>query len=455
MKLNSYTHIYLIGIGGIGMSALARYFLSNSKYVAGYDRSTSIHTDSLKKQGAHIHFEDAVENIPKPFFEKEKTLIIYTPAIPKDSKELNFFIQNNFQLLKRSQVLGLISREKNCIAIAGTHGKTTVSSMTAHLMHESKNSCNAFLGGISTNYSSNLILNKESNHLVVEADEFDRSFLQLAPNFAVITSMDADHLDIYANHQALISSFQEFVNLLPPDGQLLIKHNLKSKIKTERKTYTYSLEYSEADFKIANLKLVQGYYQFDILGPGLQIENARLGMPGLINVENALAAAASAYLQKVEPIFIKRALASFLGVKRRMEYIIRKEDFVYIDDYAHHPEELKASIRSVKALYPKRKLSGIFQPHLFSRTRDFMPDFAQSLALLDNLILLEIYPAREKPISGINSQALLNQVKLENKILLSKEQLIPYLKKQKPEVLLTLGAGDIDRLVNQIKGVFS
>lgn len=455
MKLNQFTHIYLLGIGGIGMSALARYFMANKKVVAGYDRTPSPLTQLLEKEGAQIHFEDDTNQIKADFLNKKNTLVIFTPAIPVEHKELNFFKEEEFTLLKRSQVLGLISRDKYCLAIAGTHGKTTVSSMTAHILHQGKMGCNAFLGGIASNYNSNLIINEESQNLVVEADEYDRSFLQLSPDLAVITSMDADHLDIYSNHQGLQKSFQDFVNLIPDKGILLVKLGLEKELKTKLQVYTYSVEDSSADFSIDDLLLINGDYHFSILGPNLRIEQVQLGMAGKLNVENALAAAAAAYLSKEKPEIIKGALASFRGVKRRMEYIIKRNDLIYLDDYAHHPEELKASIQSVKALFPDKKVCGIFQPHLYSRTRDFLDDFAKSLALLDHLILLEIYPAREEPIPGINSQLLLDKIPMKNKVLLQKEELIPYLKNKSPQVILSLGAGDIDRLVDNIKIAFT
>lgn len=454
MNLSQFTHIYLLGIGGIGMSALARYFMANDKIVAGYDRTYSPLTSLLEEEGARIHYEDDISKIIPTFLDTKNVLVIYTPAVPSGHKEFNYFKENNFTLLKRSQILGIISRDKNCIAIAGTHGKTTVSSMAAHILNHGKKGCNAFLGGIASNYNSNLIINDKSHNLVVEADEFDRSFLQLYPNIAVITSMDADHLDIYSNHQSLYDSFQKFVDQIQENGQLLVKYGLEKNIKTQHPIFTYSLTNEAADFKIADLRLFEGNYQFSILGPSLKIENVQVGMPGKLNVENALAAAAAAHLNGEDSAIIKKSLATFKGVKRRMEYIIKRNNFVYIDDYAHHPEELRASILSVKELYPEKKVTGIFQPHLFSRTRDFMDSFAESLALLDQLILLDIYPAREEPIEGINSQLLLNKTKLTAKILLTKDQLIPYLKENPPQLILSLGAGDIDRLVDKIKAAF-
>jgi UDP-N-acetylmuramate--alanine ligase len=454
MNLNQFTHIYLLGIGGIGMSALARYFMANNKIVAGYDRTPTPLTELLESEGANIHFEDNINHISPDFLNTKDTLIIYTPAIPKGHQEFNYFKKQKFILLKRSQVLGLISRDKYCIAIAGTHGKTTVSSMTAHILHQGKMGCNAFLGGIASNYNSNLILNENSPNLVIEADEYDRSFLQLSPNLAVITSMDADHLDIYSDHKGLKKSFQEFADLIQPKGKLLIRKGLENEIQTELNVYTYSIEDSTADFRITDLRLIEGIYHFTIWGPSLRIEQVQLGMPGKLNVENALAAAALAYLSKEDSEVIKSSLASFRGVKRRMEYIIKRNDLIYLDDYAHHPEELKASIQSVKALFPDKKVIGIFQPHLYSRTRDFLDGFAESLALLDQLILLEIYPAREEAIPGINSQLLLEKIPMKDKVLLQKDELIPYLKGTSPQVILSLGAGDIDRLVDNIKGAF-
>jgi len=454
MNLSRFTHIYLLGIGGIGMSALARYFNAHKKTVAGYDRTSTTLTSLLIEEGIHIHFDDDFEQIPNTFLNKNTTLIIYTPAIPVGHKELNFFKEKKYTILKRSEVLGLISHEKNCIAIAGTHGKTTVSSMAAHILNQGKKGCNAFLGGIASNYNSNLILNEKSENMVVEADEFDRSFLHLAPNLAVITSMDADHLDIYSDHQSLKNSFQEFANKVHPKGIILVKQGLEKNLISKLPIYTYSIDRTSSDFRISNLQLIDGNYQFTLLGPNLKIENIQLGMPGKLNVENAVAAAASAFLNGEDPEIIKKALASFKGVKRRMEFHIKRNDLVYLDDYAHHPEELRASIQSVKALYPDKKITGIFQPHLFSRTRDFLEGFAESLALLDTLILLEIYPAREEPIPGINSTLLLNKTQLKNKILLRKDELIPYLKSHQAQIILSLGAGDIDLLVDEIKKAF-
>ncbi len=454
MNLSQFTHIYLLGIGGIGMSALARYFYAHKKTVAGYDRTSTTLTSLLIEEGIHIHFDDDFEQIPNTFLNKNTTLIIYTPAIPVGHKELNFFKEKKYTILKRSEVLGLISHEKNCIAIAGTHGKTTVSSMAAHILNQGKKGCNAFLGGIASNYNSNLILNEKSENMVVEADEFDRSFLHLAPNLAVITSMDADHLDIYSDHQSLKNSFQEFANKVHPKGIILVKQGLEKNLISKLPIYTYSIDRTSSDFRISNLQLIDGNYQFTLLGPNLKIENIQLGMPGKLNVENAVAAAASAFLNGEDPEIIKKALASFKGVKRRMEFHIKRNDLVYLDDYAHHPEELRASIQSVKALYPDKKITGIFQPHLFSRTRDFLEGFAESLALLDTLILLEIYPAREEPIPGINSTLLLNKTQLKNKILLRKDELIPYLKSHQAQIILSLGAGDIDLLVDEIKKAF-
>ncbi|MBN2237824.1 MAG: UDP-N-acetylmuramate--L-alanine ligase [Bacteroidales bacterium] len=451
MNLNQYKYIYFLGIGGIGMSALARYFLAKKKEVAGYDKTPSNLSKELENEGARIHYADDITKIPAPFLQKEKCLVIYTPAVPKDQSELRYFEINKFALIKRSKALGLISADKNCIAIAGTHGKTTVSSMTAHILHQSKQGSNALLGGITNNYNSNLLLDEKSPNLVVEADEFDRSFLQIYPNIALITSMDADHLDIYLDHAHLHQSFQDFVSQIKENGILILKKGLEKHIHTNSKSYTYSISHPQADFTIEKLRLSEGNYIFQISGPELLTKEITLKMPGMLNVENALAAASAAFLNGASPSEIEIGLSTFKGVKRRMEIVLSSKNLIFIDDYAHHPEELRASISSVKSLYSDKKICGIFQPHLFSRTKDFLDEFAKSLALLDQLILLDIYPARELPIPGITSQLLLDKVELEQKILLQKEEIISYLLKNKPQVLLTLGAGDIDRLIEKIK----
>ncbi|MBE9466946.1 MAG: UDP-N-acetylmuramate--L-alanine ligase [Bacteroidetes bacterium] len=453
MDIKNLHNVYLIGIGGIGMSAIARYFKSLNLNVAGYDKTQSPLTEELINEGINIHFNDNIDNIPKLFTkDNNSTLIIYTPAIPKNHIEYNYFKANNFQLYKRSKVLGLISNDKQGVAVAGTHGKTTVSALIAHILKQSKFDCSAFLGGISNNYKSNLLLSKKSNLVVVEADEFDKSFLQLLPYFAVVTSVDADHLDIYGNEENLKKSFAQFIKQIKPNGKLLIKKSIDINYDLNKgvKKYTYSLR-EKSDFYANKINLSNGIYYVDIVTPEKVFEKVEIGLPGLFNVENSIAAFAVTYLLGIEEQCLRDALSSSKGVMRRFNYIVKTNNLVYIDDYAHHPNELKAAISSTRELYPNKKITGIFQPHLYSRTRDFAIDFAKSLDLLDCLILLDIYPAREMPIEGVSSQIIFDKVNIENKVLCSKSELINILKKIDIEVLLTLGAGDIGRLVKPIK----
>ena len=449
-------NVYLIGIGGIGMSALARYFLHEGKHVGGYDRTRTPLTEALEKEGAQVHYEDDVCLIPAAFKKSEHdTLVIYTPAVGNDNKELDFFRKNQNKVIKRAEALGVIASKKKLLAVAGTHGKTTTSTLLAHIMTASGVSCNAFLGGISKNYDSNLLLSK-SNILVAEADEYDRSFMQLFPDVAVVTSVDADHLDIYGNHDEVKRSFKNFINQIKPMGSLVIKKNLVRNGKPnfmqyfDKKMYTYS--YNEpADFYAANIKpLAGGYFSFDLVTPSGTTRSCTVGVPGWINVENAVAASAAAWIVGVNLAQISAALKSFQGVKRRFDVQVSTPAVTYIDDYAHHPEELRAAITSIRNMFEGKKITGIFQPHLYTRTRDFAAEFAESLNLLDELILLDIYPAREKPIEGITSSTIFDKVTLENKILCSKNELLEVLKNKKVEVLVTLGAGDIDTMVEPI-----
>ena len=452
MQIEDFKNIYFVGIGGIGMSAIARYFHSIGKNVYGYDRTSTQLTDELISEGIGITFEDELDCIPQMYASQESTLVVYTPAIPKDHQQLNYFKENQFVIMKRSQVLGLLSDGLNGVGIAGTHGKTTVSTITAHVFKNSTLDCNAFLGGISRNYQSNLLLSKESPWVILEADEFDRSFLQLHPQIALVTSMDADHLDIYGDKSELEKSFQEFVNQIKKGGTLVYKKDLP--LSTEGIiSYTYSLE-EEADFYAKNLELIEGFYKFDLIHPEGTIENLQFSYPGKINLENAVAASSVAILSGVNEEELRKALATFKGVRRRFDYQIREENLVFIDDYAHHPKELKESISSVRAIYPGKKITGIFQPHLYTRTRDFAEGFAESLNLLDEVILLDIYPARELPIEGVTSGIIyknLNVPALECK----KDELLEIVKGKEFEVLLTLGAGDIDKLVEPIKNILS
>ena len=441
-----------MGIGGIGMSALARYFNAAGKEVSGYDKTSTKLTDELMAEGIDIHFEDSIDFIPSSVKDQqsENTLIVYTPAVPKDHSEYVYFQKHRFNIKKRSEILGLITEQLHTIAVAGTHGKTTTSSLIAHILKSSGISSTAFLGGVTQNYNTNLLLSKDSKTVVVEADEYDRSFLTLYPDIAVVTSIDADHLDIYGDKKYMEESYSLFVNQIKPKGKLITKKNILPNLNFFRETITYSLK-TEADYYAQNISVKNGQYIYDIVSPIEELNNVTLGLPGLHNVENSLAAVAVVQQVGISADNIRNALNTFKGVRRRFDYQIKTNQLVFIDDYAHHPEELKACINSVKELYPDKKITGVFQPHLFTRTRDFADEFAKSLELLDELILLEIYPARELPIEGINSKMLLDKVMLKNKTLSSKSNLIKELSEKKLEVLLTLGAGDIDMLVEPIK----
>ncbi len=445
MNLNNLNTIYFLGIGGIGMSALARYFLAQGCTISGYDKTRTTLTEQLENEGIAIHYKEDINQIPDSIRNLEDgTLVVFTPAIPNDNKEFQFFKTSGIRCYKRSEILGLISQNYFTIAIAGTHGKTTTSSMIAHVLNESGIDCIAFLGGISINFNSNLLLNNKAKIMVVEADEYDRSFLTLSPSIAVVTSIDADHLDIYGDKEQMRKSYQDFVNKLDSDGVLITKPEIKGKLSFS-KTITYHIQHS-ADFYPSDIKIENGNY---ILSVDHQI--IKLGFPGIHNVENAIAAYVVAKQLNLDSSQIIQALASYKGVKRRFETHIKTNNLVYIDDYAHHPSELAMCIKSVKELYPSKKITGIFQPHLYSRTRDFVDGFAESLSLLDELILLDIYPARELPIAGITSQLIADKATIANKCVVKKEQLLTYLSSKKIEVLLTLGAGDIDVFVQPIK----
>mgnify|MGYP001951248495 CR=1 FL=1 len=430
--------IYFIGIGGIGMSAIARYFASNGKMVAGYDKTPSQITNDLEDLGVEIHFEDALKNIPISFLNTKKTLVVYTPAIPEKHIELNYFLENDFTVLKRSEILGKITETSFCLAVAGTHGKTTTSSILGHIMTEVK--ATSFLGGIAENYNSNLILG-EDKVSVVEADEFDRSFLNLSPNIACVTSMDADHLDIYGNSEALNESFIEFSNKV--SDTLIVAKGLPLK----------GLKYAvneAADYKAFNLKIESGKYIFDVKTPSEEIKNIEFHLPGKHNVMNALAALAMADVYGVSLGSIKEKLSTFKGVKRRFSYKIKTEDFVLIDDYAHHPTEINAVENSVREMYPNEKTLVVFQPHLFSRTKDFIDDFAKALSKFDEILLLDIYPAREEPIVGVTSKWLLGKITNKNKKLTNKNNLVKDIKKSSAKVVTMLGAGDIGVMINEV-----
>lgn len=448
MDLSKLQHIYFLGIGGIGMSALARYFVAKGIKVSGYDKTETPLTNQLQNEGIKIHFEDNIN-----LLDEDIDIVIYTPAIPSTHKEFLFFKDNNFKILKRSEVLGLITQNSIGIGIAGTHGKTTISTMTSHLLKQSDIDCSAFLGGISKNYQSNLLLSAKSEYVVIEADEFDRSFLKLEPQIAAISSIDADHLDIYGDKNELKKSFEDYIRKLKPNGILIYKKGLDLKIPENIRSFTYSLQQG-SDFYADNIRIEDSAYVFDFYSENQNIKDIKMLYPGLHNIENACLAIAIALLCGVKQDEIKEAILSFQGVNRRFDVRIKSEKITYIDDYAHHPEELKACITSVRALYADKKITGIFQPHLFSRTRDFADEFAKSLELLDVLVLLDIYPARELPIEGITSEMLLGKIKNKEKYLLNKSEILNFIDEKSPEVLLTLGAGDIDQLVGLIENKF-
>ncbi len=448
----NFTQYYFLGIGGIGMSAIARYFKAKGFDVAGYDRTQTKLTDDLEADGIRVIFDEAIEAIPNDFLDTRKTLVIITPAVPQEHRQLIYFRENNFNILKRSEMLGEITRQSKAICISGTHGKTTTSTMTAHLMYQSHVECSAFLGGISNNYGTNLLLSNQSNYIVVEADEYDRSFHRLTPFMAVITSMDPDHLDIYGTQEAFVESFEHFTSLIKPGGALIVNSNvsLQPKLQKGVKHYTYGLDAS-ADFHAKNIRAENGKIFFDFVTPTETIHDIRLGVPVMINVENGVAAMALAWLTGVTHEELRTAMSTFSGIYRRFSLIYQDENIVFMDDYAHHPSELKASISSIRQLYSGRKITGIFQPHLYTRTRDFAPEFAEALSELDELILLDIYPARELPIEGVTSEIILKDVTIPNKTLTNKENLLTLLVQKELDVIVTFGAGDIDKLVPEIK----
>ncbi|WP_229719443.1 UDP-N-acetylmuramate--L-alanine ligase [Winogradskyella schleiferi] len=428
------------------MSALARYFIANGKEVAGYDKTPTGITKSLEDLGIAIHFEDDIKKVSNEFLNPENTLIIYTPAIPKNHDEFNYFKENNFKILKRSTVLGEITKQTVCLAVAGTHGKTTTTSILGHLLNVCDVPVTAFLGGISENYNSNLIING-TEVTVVEADEFDRSFLTLSPDLACITSMDADHLDIYGNADELIKTFKDFLERIKPNGKLFVKNGLPLK------GITYGIE-DESDYSAQNISIENGSYVFDINTPNGIYKNFKFSLPGRHNLSNAIVALAMAAEYGCSFDELARGLESYKGVKRRFTYQIKTEDFVFIDDYAHHPEEINAVHQAVREMYPNKKVLAIFQPHLFSRTKDFSDGFAESLSKFDEILLLDIYPAREIPIEGVTSKWLLNKIQNSNKKLIQKSEIIDEIRKSKAQIILTIGAGDIGAEVKYIKEAF-
>ena len=451
MDANKLRAVYFIGAGGIGMSALVRYFLSKGKKVGGYDRTPSELTLKLIEEGADIHYEEAPEKIPSEFKNPENTLVVYTAAMPEDHILLQYFRKHGFTIYKRAQVLGMLTRSSKGLCAAGTHGKTTTSTMTAHLLHQSPVGCDAFLGGISKNYGTNLLLSDNSAYVVIEADEFDRSFHWLSPYATIITSTDADHLDIYGTEEAYLESFNHYTSLIQPGGALIIREGIRLQPRLQEgvRLYTYSSE--SGDFHAENIRIGGGEIVFDYVSPLGNISDVQLGVPVAINIENGIAAMALAQLGGVSNEDIKTGMASFRGVDRRFDFKIKTDKVVYLSDYAHHPEEIKQSIISMRALYGDKKLTGVFQPHLYTRTRDFYQEFADSLSLLDEVILTDIYPARELPIEGVSSELIYDNLRPGmDKTLCKKEEVIDILKEKEIEVLITLGAGDIENYAPQI-----
>ena len=456
MKLKDVHHVYFIGIGGIGMSAIARYFIAHGKRVSGYDKTQTVLTEHLQAEGMNVHFEDEIALIPDDI-----DLVIYTPAIPKDHKGFHHLQQSDVPMMKRSEALGLISNDKRSIGIAGTHGKTTTSAMTTHVLKTGNIDVSAFLGGITADYKSNFLIGK-SNVVVLEADEYDRSFLRLYPFIASISSMDPDHLDIYGDSSQMIEGFKKYAGQVRDKGFLIIKEGLLDKFSIQElgnlaKRGVSVLEYGEGNvqLRISHIRIDKGRYIFDYTGLGHDLKEIAVSMPGKHNVENACVAITVGLLNSVSENDIKKALSGFKGIQRRFERIIDRHDLVFIDDYAHHPSELRVAIDAARMLYPGKKLTGIFQPHLYSRTRDFVDGFAEELDKLDEILLMDIYPARELPMEGITSERIFERMKNPNKRLVTKDTLMEVLKDSRPEILMTLGAGDIDTFVPKIKEFFN
>lgn len=451
--MSQYDTVYFLGIGGIGMSALARWFNKQGMFVAGYDRTPTPLTNELEKEGIKIHFDDDVALIPARV-DNQKTLFVYTPAIPKDHKEYNYLKGKGYAILKRSEVLGLITKSHKTIAVAGTHGKTTTSSLITHILKVAGVNMVAFLGGVTTNYVSNLISEGEANEntiVVAEADEFDRSFLKLFPDIAVITSVDPDHLDIYGNHQEVIKSFTDFTRQINKGG-LLVKHESIRAIDNELdgvEVNTYGM--SRGQFFASRITTEGGFFEFNLVGYASEIEKIKLGVPGFHNMENAIAATIVAKHLGVDDASIKKALGSYTGVKRRFEFIIKRDDLVYIDDYAHHPTEITAFLSSLRAMYPGKKITAVFQPHLYSRTRDFAEGFSKSLSIADEVLLMDIYPARELPIPGVSSDMLFDAITSTVKVRCTKNDVVQRVEDMDVEVIATIGAGDIDTCVGPLK----
>lgn len=456
MKIEDIKAVYFVGIGGIGMSAIARYFLHQGMVVAGYDRTPSNLTRQLEQEGARIHYEDNINLIPEACRQPASTLVVFTPAIPATHSELLFFQQQGFEVVKRAQVLGTLTQSLKGLCVAGTHGKTTTSSMAAHLLHESPVGCNAFLGGITKNYGTNYILSKESPYVVIEADEFDRSFHWLRPFATVITSTDADHLDIYGTEEAYLESFAHYTELIQPGGYLILHTDLKMTARPQKGVTTFTYSREAGDFHAGNIRIGNGEITFDFVSPLGNIEGINLGVPVAVNIENGVAAMALAQIAGVDAADIRKAMASFIGVDRRFDFHVRTSDMVYLSDYAHHPEELRQSILSVKQLYEGRRVKVIFQPHLYTRTRDFYREFADALSLVDDVSIVDIYPAREEPIAGVSSRLIYDCLRPGiRREMITKAQIPDVVGRKDFDVLVTLGAGDIDDFAGQITDLLS
>ena len=451
MNIENIKSVYFVGAGGIGMSALIRYFLSKGKTVAGYDRTPSELTERLIVEGAQIHYEENVDLIPQACKDKDTTLVVFTPAIPHDHRELVYFRQNGFEIHKRAQVLGLITRGSKALCVAGTHGKTTTSTMAAHLLHQSHVGCTAFLGGISKNYGTNLLLSADSPYTVIEADEFDRSFHWLSPYMSVITATDSDHLDIYGTKEAYLESFRHYTTLIQPGGALIIHTGLEMKPDVQPGVRTYTYSRTEGDFHAESIRIGGGEIVIDFVAPDTRINDIRLGVPVSINIENGVAAMALAHLNGATDEEIRQGMASFGGVDRRFDFRLKTDRLVLLSDYAHHPAEIAQSVKSIRELYSDRKITAIFQPHLYTRTRDFYKDFADSLSLLDEVILTEIYPAREEPIPGVSSQLIYDNLRPGiEKYICPKKDLLNFLATKSFQVVIVLGAGDLDNYIPEI-----
>lgn len=442
--------VYFVGIGGIGMSAIARYFLHQGLVVGGYDRTPSDLTRRLEEEGANIHYEENIDMIPAECKDKNTTLVIYTPAIPAEHKELVYFQNGGFDIQKRAQVLGTLTRAHKGLCVAGTHGKTTTSSMAAHLLHQSTVDCNAFLGGITKNYGTNYILSNKSEYVVIEADEFDRSFHWLSPFATIVTATDADHLDIYGTEEAYLESFSHYTSLIVEGGYLIMHTGLKMKPRTAEGVTTYTYSKDEGDFHAENIKIGGGEITFDLVSPLGNIKAISLGVPVTVNIENGIAAMALAQIAGVTPEEIRTAMASFSGVDRRFDFRVKTDKMVYLSDYAHHPEEIRQSILSIKQLYEGRRIKAIFQPHLYTRTRDFYREFADALSQLDDVAIVDIYPARELPIPGVTSALIYDNLTSKNREMISKQQIMEVVERGGFDVLITLGAGDIEDYSEQI-----